>query len=197
MTPAYDNPVSPRKWNLALLALAFTVFGGAALAFALLLGAANPPHAANLVYNARNADDFVHAWDYAAGQVFALPNRTLSPPLTIEMEASNSGATDSAWGLAFSSDSGKDAAPPVMIGNRGYLVTRVDAFDYAHLQFPHLKTGMNRISAHIDASGLATFRINDEQLRQQSVSPVSGFTVFLYFYGEAELTWESIRIYTG
>ncbi len=200
MVTANTVSVSPRQWQIGLLALALTLIGGVALAVALLLGAANPPYDANLVLNLRSADDLAPAGNLGDLRLFSLPaTLTLKPPFTLEMEASLSGRQGVAWGLwlRVSDHDGNPIDNAMLIDNQGYVLSALPAPTLQHQQFPHIQPGDNRLYLHYDASGAATLRINDEIFNALSFPVSTVDAVGLALSGDAKLTWKAIKIYTG
>lgn len=200
MTPAYADLVAPCKWRLALLALALTVFGGAALALALLLGAADPPHAANLVYNAHDGADLLPVAGGGDIQLAALPALSYQAPLTIVAAAANGGAADSAWGLTVQMCDHYGQCQPysVLVDNRGYVVTQWGDRPPEHVQFAFVRRGAaNRVYVHFGTDGSLTFRINDEVFQCGYFFVATASLQAVATYHAPRLVWESIKIYTG
>ncbi len=191
--------VSTRKWNLALAALALTIFGGAALAIALLLGAGNPPRASTLVLNLNSADDLTPAGTFGAVRLFALP-ATLTPPFTIEMDASSSGAQTAAWGvwLRVSDHYGSVTDYPMLIDGAGYVLSALTTLNLQHQQFAPIHPSSNRLAVDFDGdTWWATFRVNDEVFARLLFPVRTISAAGLALYGDPRLTWNSIKIYTG
>ncbi len=198
MTPAYDTFVSPAKWRIVISALALAAIIGAVTAVALLLGAGDPPHAPKLVLNLDSAASLTPAGSFDDAQLFALPV-DLIPPFTIEMEASNSGATGSAWGvwLRVSDHYGNLRDLPMLIDNQGYAVAALTTSDLQHQESIHIQPGGNRLYLHVDPTGTAVFRINDEIFATVPLPVTTVEAAGLALYGDTGLRWKTIQIYTG
>jgi hypothetical protein len=198
MTTAYDQSVLPAKWRLVLLALALTLIVGAALTTILSVGAADPPRAANLALNLRSADELAPAGAFDGARLFALPVE-LALPLTVELEASSSGAAGSVWGiwLRVSDQDGSVRDLPMLVDQNGYVVAALASPIFQHFQFIHLRPGSNRLYLHVDQNGTAVFRINDEIFAAVPLPATTVLAVGLALDGDPTLDWKSIKIYTG
>ncbi|MFN8447912.1 MAG: hypothetical protein U0521_04820 [Anaerolineae bacterium] len=198
MTSAYDTSIPPARWRLALLVLALTVFGGAALALILALGAANPPHAADLVLNQHSDDGLTDAGTFGGATLLAFPVE-LAPPFTVEMEASNSGAAGSAWGvwLRVSDHYGNLSVLPMLVDTQGYALAAVDSPALQHHPFIHIQRDSNRVYLHVDQNGTAVYRINDEIFATVALPVTTIEAAGLALYGSPVLDWRSIKIYSG
>lgn len=173
-----------------------TAFVGAALAIVLALGTANPPRAANLVLNLHSADDLAPAGTFEDMALFALPVE-LTPPFTIEMQASASGNAASAWGLWLRARdvNSDERVLPMLIDNRGYALAALTRPALQHVQFMHIRSGSNRVSVHVDSDAHATYRVNDEIFATLSIFGVQAGG--LATRGTSNLSWDSIKVYTG
>lgn len=198
MTSAYDTSIPPARWRLVLLALALTVFGGAALALILALGAANPPHAAHLVLNLRSDDGLTDAGAFDGAALLAFPVE-LAPPFTVEMEAGSSGAAGSAWGvwLRVSDHDGNLRVLPMLVDNQGYALAALDSPALQHHPFIHIRRDSNRVYLHVDQDNTAVFRINDEIFATVAPPMTTIDAAGLALYGSPALDWKAIKIYTG
>ena len=185
-----DSRVDARQWRIAVFALALTLIGGAALAVALLIGAADPPRAAILVLNLNSADSLTPAGSSGDVRLLALP-ADLTPPFTIEMEASNSGAGGSAWGVWL-----RDGATvyPMLIDTQGYVLSATETTPLQHQQFPFIQPNDNRLYVNFDG-GSAVFRINEEVFTTLPLDAIQAGGLALY--GAPNLDWKSIKVYTG
>lgn len=198
MSVEVDAPVSPARWRLVLFALCVTLIGGAALAFILALGAADPPRAPNLALNVRSDDGMIDAGTFDGARLLAFP-LALTPPFTIEVQAGNSGAAGSAWGiwLRVSDSNGSVRDLPMLVDQTGYVVSGLDSPTFQHVQFMHIQPGSNRLYLHVDQANTAVFRVNDEIF---AAVPLPGMMVEaagLALDGSAVVDWKAIKTYTG
>ncbi len=192
-----DAPVSPARWRLVLFILAVTLLGGAALALILALGAADPPRAPRLALNLRADDDLTDAGTFDGARLLAFP-LDLTPPFTIEVEASNSGAAGSAWGiwLRIANPDGSPRDLPMLVDNQGYALAALDSPVLQHHQFIHIQPGSNRLYLHVDQANAAVFRINDE-IFATILLPGTVEAAGVALDGSPALDWRSIKTYTG
>ncbi|MCC6803894.1 MAG: hypothetical protein IT319_13505 [Anaerolineae bacterium] len=192
-----DAPVSPARWRLTLLALVVTLLGGAALALILAFGDADPPRAPRLALNLRADGDLTDAGMFDGARLLAFP-LDLTPPFTVEVEASNSGAAGSAWGiwLRVSNPNGSVRDLPMLVDQTGYVVSGLDASTFRHVQFMHIQPGSNRLYLPVDQANTAVFRINDE-IFATVLLPGTVEAAGLALDGAAVVDWRSIKTYTA
>lgn len=194
MSAKFTGIVTPAKWRLTLFALALTLLGGAALAIVLALGAADPPHAPQLALNLRSEDGLMDAGSFKGARLIAFP-LDLTLPFTVEVEASNAGATGSAWGIWLravdTGDTTRDL--PMLIDQNGYVIAALNTPTFQHVQFIHVESGSNRLYLNVDQNGTAIFRINDEIFATVQIADVQ--SAGLALYGDTVLDWKSIKSY--
>ncbi|HVU11878.1 MAG TPA: hypothetical protein VHD90_11395 [Phototrophicaceae bacterium] len=175
------------------MALALMLLGGAALALALLLGAANPPYAAHMTR-------FTSSNFYKnAGGLTAISSLKMDRlPLTFQLEARVSGTPDAEWGFW------------IWAGNElADFHIRSDGYFHAPgsntQQFPFIRPDMNTLYLSITSDDPQadfpsdyhyTFRINDEIAEQGTMATgLSEWGVFPPQSGNID--WKSIKVYTG
>jgi hypothetical protein len=179
--------VSSRKWNMALLALALTIISGAVLAFALLLGAANPP------YGKQVTEVPPDSLTRAASEFFVASRPQSEPePITFEVEASVSGQPERGWGIWVHTGS---ELLDFRVRTDGYFSVR----GFHWQQFSHIQSGTNKLYLHIVRNSpfdfQATFRVNDEIAWRGFIGGYEMWGVIQPT--DAQPTWKSIKIYTG
>lgn len=181
--------VSQHKWHLALSIFLITIIAGIAVVILLALGAANPPRAGELVWQA----DTAHGWPLLpySGQFDLHIARISLPqsPFTLEIIASNEGTPASAWGLWLRTS---DGIQSFLVSNEGYMSISND--ENAHwAQFIHVRAATNKLYLHVQDDQAATFRINDEIAWQGTIMPLADWGIVLY--GGPDITWQSMRLY--
>lgn len=200
MDRAYDTSVSRRQWQIGLFAFALTLIVGAALALALLAGAANSPRAAMLIDTLSFSDLMPPPDEVGEGvRLYRLPIYDFRPPFTIEMEARSIGESGSAWGLwlhvrALQADSRRFAA---LIDKQGYMLSASGDLSVEHVEFMHIRPDTNRLSVHLSSDNQITFRVNDEIFRAYDFPTAVIGESGVALYGVPQLADDTIKIYTG
>lgn len=149
--------------------------GGLILIVLLALGLADPPRAGSLRWRVASPDE--------------MPDSSLPPAFTLELQARSAGPAESAWGIRLDG-----AAEPltILIDNEGYLSVSPD--DLPHwAEFPHIHPpDDNLLYIHIDHNGAATLRINHEIAWQGAVSANSWEIIE---WDSPQLAWDYIALY--
>ncbi len=176
-----------------MLALALTIIGGTTLALALLLGAANPPYAA---YMTTFTSSNFYKNEGGLPTIASLKSDSL--PVTLQIEASTSGAPDEEWG--FWVWAGNELAD-FHIRSDGYF--HAPGSDWQ--QFPFIQPVRNELYLSITSDDQQadfpsdyhyTFRINNEIAWQGTIAPgLNEWGVFPPQSGNID--WNSIKVYTG
>lgn len=165
-----------RRGRIAFAMLALALLGGAAVVLAIAAGIADPPKAGE------RARDFLPA-ELAGGiAIDALP-------LTIEAEASLTGAPGSAWGLWLQSTNGRRYR--FLIDGWGYIAAGDEA-EPRWRPFPHTRRGApNRLYLHIEADGTTTFRVNREIAWRAQLDLIERWGIDEI--GAASLVWQRLQ----
>lgn len=203
--PEYDSVpaestqlVSRFKWWVVVATLVLTVVGGIGLTIILANGAANPPRAAVLIREM--IDDSMLSAVGSIGDVELHGEESpLIAPFTIEMNASNNGASDSAWGIwlrVLDRENIQDWSQwwVWLVDNQGYMSTDqpLSWSEFLHIQ----PRNENKLSLHIEATGTTTFRINNE-VAWTGELPAEHFQWGIAYYHNPQLIWGGIRLFGG
>jgi hypothetical protein len=181
--------VSILVWRLTLAIAAAIPAVGLLLLLILALGAADPPHTARLQWQAGKPQDWPQEQinsdlllDHALG--------TLPTVFTLELNVQNSGAADSAWGIALTSD----LPTLVLIDNQGYFSLESGYIPHWR-EFSPIRPGQNNsLSLSIADSREATVRINEEIAWTGHIA--AGATWAVAYFRAPVITWRALAYYT-
>jgi hypothetical protein len=152
------DSIHPGKWRLALLMLIFTLIGGAVLVTLLALGLGDPPSAGELAWQTKTDQDWQRHRDFGETVLTIAPVRLPEAPFTLELQASNHGVSDSAWGMWIETTAG---IWTMLVSNEGYMSVSND--EQPHWAgFIHIRSETNKVYLHVEGDHMATVRINDE-----------------------------------
>ena len=152
------DSLHPGKWRLALLMLMFTVIGGAGVVILLALGLADPPRAGSLVWRSDSDQDWQPYREIDEAALYNAPIRLPEAPFTLELQASNQGASDSAWGIWIRTT---DGIRIIVVSREGYLSISSDERPH-WAGFIHIGSETNKLYLNVESDHYATLRINDE-----------------------------------
>src|SRR5690606_18055526 len=203
--PEYDSVpaestqlVSRFKWWVVVATLVLTVVGGIGLTIILANGAANPPRAAVLIREMID-DAMLSAFGSIGDVELHGEESPLIAPFTIEMNASNNGASDSAWGIwlrVLDRENIQDWSQwwVWLVDNQGYMSTDQPL---SWSEFLHIHPrNENTLSLQIEATGTTTFRINNE-VAWTGELPAEHFQWGIAYYHNPQLIWGGIRLFGG
>jgi hypothetical protein len=159
------------------------------LATALAYGAADPPLAGKLVWEARNPGDWPDVSSNGALHLLQSPILLPATPFTLQLTASNIGVQDSAWGIWLKTDSRRQI---VLIDNQGYY-SLSDTSKPHWVEFIHLRTGYNTLYLNIDKDGMTTLRLDHEVAWTGKLSLQSAWGIVIYH--APVLTWDKLQLY--
>ena len=191
MTRAYAKPISRRQWQIGLFAFALTVIAGAAMVLALLLGVAMPHPIGERVISP-NA-----IYPNVGGLPAFSSLQDVPLPMTLEAIAHVTGHPEFGWGIWVWNGS---ALYHFRVRNDGYFDASSGWQEFMHIQPAINKLSLNIASddwtAGFPSDYKVTLRINDEIAWHGTMQPG------LKEWGaievtNANVTWESIKIYTG
>lgn len=174
-----NRPVSRNRWRIALLALGLLCVGGAALIAALALGAADPSRAPRLILDTITP---------------SVSNPLSAPPYTLELNATNSGPPESAWGLWVGAD--ENDALVFLIDNQGY-VSVAHGVERDWSQFIHLRPQTNALTLNVEADGSATFRVNGEIAWRGSIETMPESRWGIATEKQPQLDWNNVRVFAS
>lgn len=195
--------IVPRsKWRLGLSALATMGILSVLILTATVFGVGEPPRAAHLYRefsgqqvttgtNTQPLDDRPHLWRFIPDS----PDFVVSiSPLTIEMQAANLGADDSAWGLYISM---LPEGWTFLVRDDGY-VSVAEAQMYDWREFIHIRDDVNELYLHFNEIGNAQFRVNGE-IAWSGRLPVDEdfFGASIAFVRNPQLRVDYLRVYVG
>jgi hypothetical protein len=168
---------------LVVSALILTLLAGTALIALLASGYADPPRAARLAIDLSSTDGLATN----NGRTLIGSLRAVSFPITIEVTASSNSAS-AAWGLWVYAEDGRHF---YQIRGDGYWSM---AENGGWQPFIHIAPEENTLYLHIESSGSATFRINDEIAWQGSL-PLHLLEWGVIASPDSAVHWRSIRLY--
>ncbi|MFQ3567572.1 MAG: hypothetical protein SNJ59_11295 [Aggregatilineales bacterium] len=167
---------SERRGRIAFAVLTLALVGGAAAAFAVAAGIADPPRAGAQVRDLLPSE--------AAGGI-AID----ALPLTIEAEANLTGDPLSAWGVWLQSTNGQRYH--FWVDGLGYIAAGDEA-EPRWRPFPHTRRGApNMLYLHIEADGLTIFRINREIAWRDRLDHIQQWGIDEV--GAASLVWQRLQ----
>lgn len=182
--------LSIRQWRMALLAVALLLSIGLMLCILILSGAADPPLAGPLRWQAASPDGWPQII-LPAGLTRAQAPVVSSLPFTIVIDAQATNIPPNAiWGL-WLADS--DSFWYLLITTEGYVsVSRTEQPDW--FEFMHIRLhDSNRLYLHITADGDAQARINDELVWTGNLAlPGKWGTIH---QRDTMMDWEAISLY--
>src|SRR5690554_6593882 len=99
------------------------LFIGLLIVFLLSFGIADPPRAGSLSWQVESAEVWQSWQKFSDLELFSAPVAIALPPFTLELTADNTGASDSAWGIALQNSV---YIWKILINREGYLSVSTD-----------------------------------------------------------------------
>jgi hypothetical protein len=182
----------PILWRFALVMMFLVILSGIGLVAWLSIGIANPPRAGSLSWQAESAEGW-QSWQKSGDfELFSAPLAISSPPFTLELTADNSGANDSAWGVALQNS---EYIWKIVVNREGYLSINTDERPH-WAEFMHIRrSGDNKLYLDTREDGTATIRINDEIAWAGTLQLSENITWGVAQYRNPTLLWKAIDLY--
>jgi hypothetical protein len=194
--PAESNErVSLSKWRVVLAGFIGTIAAGIILVIVLANGAANPPRASALVFEANRLEQLEFLYEGQDSLLYKLPfELDISSLYTLEVTANNTASDESAWGIWV----GVAEHTPlgILVRDDGYFYTS----DTGWVNFLHIQPISNKLYLSVEnpsnhSLSSVAFRINDEIALEitpdDEILPMFGVAL----YKDAAVDFEYIRLY--
>lgn len=178
------------RWRITLLISLMLFIGGFTLSILLALGLADPPRAGTLQWRVESPVDWTETQTQSEDWTFSPAPVQLPTAFTLELTATNHGASNSAWGIQVFD---AKATQTILIDNQGYFSVSSNAEQPYWRAFIHIRpAAANKLYLHVEPDQQATLRINDEVAWE---GRIKASTWQLVSYQQPQLNWEQIALY--